>query len=84
MKKVYKIKIHCAKCNELLYYYQKDKLGHLVKCYKDRILEDYTIGDLKCPKCGEEFAHEAVYHCRPANKIIQGKVITRGHCKEDY
>ena len=84
MSKIYKIKVYCTKCDQLLYLYQKDKKGHLVKCYKDRILEDFTNGDLKCPKCHENFAREATYHCRAANKIIQGKVFTKGHCKEDY
>jgi hypothetical protein len=80
MTKIYKIKIYCMNCNAELYYYQKDKPGHLVKCYKDRILEDYTKGDLKCPKCGDLFARDAMYHNRPANKIIQGKVYHKGHC----
>jgi len=54
--------------------------GHLVKCYKERIVKDYTKGDLKCPSCGEDFAREAMYHGMPANKIIQGKVYHKGHC----
>ncbi len=45
--------------------------------YQDRISEDYTRGDLKCPQCGEIFAREAVYHGKPANKIIPGKVYVR-------
>lgn len=76
----YRIKIYCAKCRTLLYYYEKDIQGHLVKCYKDKILEDYTKGDLKCPNCGLQFAREAIIHNRPANKIIQGKVYHKGHC----
>ena len=71
------IKIYCSKCNALLYKYRKEKLGHLVKCYKSSIIKDRTKGDLKCPKCGQLFAREAVYHNRPANKIIQGKVYTK-------
>jgi ribosomal protein S27E len=71
------IKVYCAKCQTLLYKYQKAGLGSLIKCYKDRIAEDYTRGDLKCPKCGETFAREAVYHGKPANKIILGKVYVR-------
>jgi len=47
------------------------------ECYKDRILKDYTKGDLKCPKCGEVFAREAIIHAKPANKIIQGKVCVK-------
>jgi len=77
--KFYRIKIHCAKCRTLLYDYDKDSRGHLVKCYKERIVHDYTNGDLKCPKCGVTFAREAMYHGMPANKIIQGKVYHRGY-----
>jgi len=71
------IKIYCSKCNAFLYKYRKEKLGHLVKCYKSSIIEDRTRGDMKCPKCGQLFAREAVYHNRPANKIIQGKVYLK-------
>jgi hypothetical protein len=42
------------------------------------IVDDYTGHDLKCPNCRQEFAREAVYHNRPANKIIQGKVFIKG------
>ena len=71
------IKIYCNRCKALLYRYNKVKPGHLVKCYKDRILKDYTNGDLKCPRCGQKFAREAIIHGKPANKIIQGKVFIK-------
>jgi len=71
------IKIYCANCQTLLYKYHKDVRGLLVKCYKDRIVSDYTTGDLKCPNCGIQFAREAKYHNKPANKIIQGKVFVK-------
>ena len=71
------IKVFCQGCNTLLYKYHKDKPGHLLKCYKVRIKQDYTKGDLKCPKCGEQFAREAIIHAKPANKIIQGKVYVK-------
>ena len=76
-KKIHTIKIYCAKCKALLYKYHKEGQGHLVKCYKDKILEDHTRKDLKCPKCNEVFARETIIHNRPANKIIQGKVYVR-------
>jgi len=75
--RTYTIKIFCANCGALLYKYRKEGPGHLVKCYKDGIIEDRTAGDLKCPKCEQIFAREALYHNRPANKIIQGKVYVR-------
>jgi len=75
--KGYTIKVYCEKCKTLLYKYFKAGKGHLVKCYEDRILKDFTKGDLKCPKCGEEFAREAMIHTKLAHKIIQGKVFVR-------
>jgi len=76
--RTYTIRIFCANCGTLLYRYRKEGPGHLVKCYKDEIVEDNTTGDLKCPKCKRAFAREALYHNRPANKIIQGKVYIKG------
>jgi DNA-directed RNA polymerase subunit M/transcription elongation factor TFIIS len=71
------IKIYCQNCNTLLYKYHKQGLGHLVKCYKERIIKDYTNGDLKCPKCGEQFARETMVYGQPADKIIQGKIFIK-------
>jgi len=71
------IKVYCANCRTLLYKYFKAGSGHLVKCYLDRIVKDFTNGDLKCPKCKEPFARETMIHRKPANKIIQGKVFTK-------
>lgn len=70
-------KIYCAKCGTLLYKYHKAGAGHLIKCYKKRIKEDYTNGDLKCPNCGTQFARKRMIHGLPANKIIQGKVYVK-------
>lgn len=75
----YTIKVVCAKCQTELYKYKKEGGGELIKCYVSNILEDYTNGDLCCPKCGQQFAREAMIHARPAHKIINGKVIVRGH-----
>ena len=71
------IKVYCQKCNTLLYKYHKDKPGHLLKCYRHRIKEDYTNKDLRCPNCGEKFARETMIHGKPANKIIQSKVYVK-------
>lgn len=73
------IKIHCTKCDTLLYKYRKEGAGSLIKCYVEGILDDYTNGDLKCPECGQQFARLVKYHNRPAHKIIQGKVAVKGH-----
>ena len=72
------IAIHCMKCRALLYRYAKGGTGGLVKCFVERIVEDRTEGDLRCHGCGQEFAREAMIGGRPAHKIIQGKVFTRG------
>ena len=72
------IGIHCMKCRTLLYRYEKGGTGGLVKCFVERIVEDRTAGDLCCPSCGQTFAREAMMSGRPAHKIIQGKVFTRG------
>ena len=72
------ISIHCAKCRTLLYRYKKGGVGGLVKCFVERIVEDRTAGDLRCPQCGQQFAREITISGRPAHKIVQGKVFTRG------
>lgn len=72
------ITVYCSKCNTQLYRYRKVGLGTLIKCYADMIIEDHTKGDLKCPKCGQQFARHAIIHNRPAHKIIQGKIFARG------
>jgi DNA-directed RNA polymerase subunit M/transcription elongation factor TFIIS len=71
------IKVYCQNCNTLLYKYHKQGPGHLVKCYEERITKDYTNGDLKCPKCGEQFARKTMVYGKPANKIIQGKIFIK-------
>ena len=72
------ISIHCMGCRTLLYRYSKGGTGGLVKCLVERIVEDRTAGDLRCPRCGQEFARPRMMVGRPAHKIIQGKVFTRG------
>ncbi len=74
MKKYKTIKVYCSHCKTLLYKYHKAGDGLLVKCYKERIKEDYTNGDLRCPHCGDEFARQRMIHGKPAHKIVQGKV----------
>jgi len=75
----YTIAVHCNKCGVILYRYKKEGGGTLIKCYVDMIIEDYTNGDLKCPKCSQQFARNAIIHNRPAHKIIGGKVFVKGH-----
>jgi rRNA maturation protein Nop10 len=79
MAKIYTISVRCAKCTAVLYLYKKEGGGALIKCYIDMIKEDYTKRDLKCPKCGQDFARHTIIHNRPAHKLIRGKVFVRGH-----
>ena len=72
------ISIHCAGCRSLLYRYRKGGTGGLVKCFVERIVEDRTAGDLRCPRCGNVFARVGEIAGRPIHKIVQGKVFTRG------
>jgi len=72
------ISIHCAGCRTLLYRYKKGGTGGLVKCFVERIVEDTTGGEMKCSNCGQEFARPMTISGRPAHKIIQGKVFTKG------
>ncbi len=72
------IAIHCAACRCLLYRYRKGGRGGLVKCLPDRILEDHTRGDLKCPQCDTEFVRFRPLAGQTVHKIIPGKVFTKG------
>jgi len=77
---IYPIRVFCRKCNQLLYRYDKEGPGKLVKCFVGRITEDHTGGKLTCPKCGQEFARRTTIKGRPANKVIGGKVYKQGRC----
>ncbi len=57
---------------------RKGGTGGLVKCFVERIVEDRTAGDLRCPRCGNVFARAGEIAGRPIHKIVQGKVFTRG------
>jgi len=80
--KFFIIKIYCSNCHAYLYKYQKEGPGALVKCYTNRILEDKTKQDLKCPQCQQKFARKIRIRNREANKIIQGKILIKGHIKK--
>ena len=72
------VKVYCAQCGVLLYKYRKGGYGRLVKCFVDKIVQDHTQGDLHCPNCRHAFARETMVYGRPANRIIQGKVVVKG------
>ncbi len=46
--------IRCSKCKRKLFKYKKIGKGRVLRCWKDRIVEDYTVHEenlIKCP-CG--------------------------------
>lgn len=72
------ILIHCSACRARLYKYRKGGTGSLVKCIPERILKDFTQGDLRCPNCSQPFARQVSMGGRTVHKIIGGKVFTKG------
>nr|WP_217906443.1 hypothetical protein [Vibrio sp. JPW-9-11-11] len=71
------VDVFCAKCKSQLFKYRKGGKGALVKCFKERISEDFTQQACICPKCGGEFARETLVRGTPAYKMIGGKVTMK-------
>jgi hypothetical protein len=67
------VDIYCAKCGEKLYRYRKGGKGALVKCFKERITEDYTSNLGVCPSCNSVFGRDTLIRGTPAIKIVGGK-----------
>ena len=72
-----KVDIYCARCRTQLFRYRKGGKGALVKCFIERIVEDYTDTPCVCPGCGAEFARQALIRGVPAYKMIGGKGIVK-------
>ncbi len=68
------VDIYCNKCRQQLFKYRKGGKGSLVKCFKERITQNYTNESGICPSCQTVFAREALIRGAPAYKIIGGKV----------
>jgi hypothetical protein len=68
------VDIYCTKCKTHLLKYRKGGKGTLVKCFKERISQDFTAIPCTCPGCETVFAREALIKGTPAYKIIGGKV----------
>ena len=68
------VDIFCKSCNQQLFKYRKGGKGALVKCFKERISQDYTKSACTCPKCEAVFARETLIKGTPAFKMIGGKV----------
>ncbi|KII75446.1 hypothetical protein [Vibrio renipiscarius] len=71
------VEIFCAKCRTLLFKYRKGGKGALVKCFKERITEDYMTTPCYCPQCGSEFARDTLVRGTPSFKMIGGKVVMK-------
>ncbi|MDF2154800.1 hypothetical protein [Vibrio sp. CAU 1672] len=69
--------VSCTKCKTQLFKYRKGGKGALVKCFKERIAEDFTQTACICPNCGQEFARETLIRGTPAYKMIGGKVTMK-------
>ncbi|MGF1773213.1 hypothetical protein ACP3V5_01535 [Vibrio maritimus] len=68
------VDIFCAKCGCKLYRYRKGGKGSLVKCFRERITEDYTTAVGVCPECNTIFGREMLIRGAPSIKMIGGKV----------
>lgn len=71
------VDISCARCRAALFKYRKGGKGALVKCFIERIAEDFTETPCECPGCGQVFARETLIRGTPAYKIIGGKVHSK-------
>ncbi len=71
------VDIFCSKCRTQLFKYRKGGKGALVKCFKERITEDYVTTPCHCPNCGSNFAREALIRGTPAFKMIGGKTLMK-------
>ena len=68
------VDIYCQQCKSHLFKYRKGGKGALVKCFTERIVQDYTKELGTCPCCGGTFARSTMIRGVPALKIIGGKV----------
>ncbi|MEW6991170.1 hypothetical protein AADZ91_10815 [Colwelliaceae bacterium 6441] len=71
------VDIFCVQCKTQLFKYRKGGKGALVKCFKERIVQDYTLAACRCPKCNNEFSREVLIRGVVAYKMIGGKVIIK-------
>ena len=71
------VDIYCHKCKTQLFKYRKGGKGALVKCFKERIVKDFTNTPATCPSCNQEFARDVLVRGVPAFKIIGGKAFQK-------
>jgi len=71
------VEIFCAGCRTKLFKYRKGGKGSLIKCFKERIVSDFTNQTCQCPNCQVIFARETLVRGTPAYKMIGGKVTMK-------
>lgn len=71
------VDVYCQRCKTQLFTYRKGGKGALVKCFKERINENFTLEPCTCPKCKTIFAREMLIRGTPAYKLIGGKVFAK-------
>ncbi|OUS25666.1 hypothetical protein A9Q98_11825 [Thalassotalea sp. 42_200_T64] len=69
--------VHCHKCKTKLFKYKKGGKGALLKCFKERITEDFTAIPCQCPGCQTIFARDTLVNGTPAYKIIGNKAFCK-------
>lgn len=69
--------IYCQQCRTRLFKYKKGGKGNLIKCFKERITEDFTKTAAQCPQCQTVFARDVLVHGTPAYKIIGNKAFCK-------
>lgn len=78
--------IQCTTCHTKLFRYKKKNgtKSNLIKCYIERIVEDYenlleagdadATAEYHCPNCNTRFARSATIKGLPALKLVGGKI----------
>lgn len=88
------LNLYCSDCGNMLFKYQKDGSGALIRLYFDRFLWPETFAQdcrklqsknqaepLKCPHCQQLLATAMVYEKekRLAYRIVPGKIISKAN-----
>ncbi len=74
------LNIHCRKCKQFLFAYQKDGPGNIRRLYLDRIISlEKSSPILKCGNCRELLGTSIIYHkeVRPAYRLYQDAVVKK-------
>ncbi len=71
------VDVYCSQCKTQLFKYRKGGKGSLVKCFKERIVDDFTSQPCICPECNQVFARDTLIRGTPAFKMIGGKVFAK-------